>query len=842
MYEWYSKTWGEVVDELHSDDRKGLSLEKISNIRKNNNSSNTFSNTIKSKSYFSILIKQLFQMWSLMLLITSILLFLSKSYVAFIIVFTVYIAAIYIVTSKEYVKEKDLKELERLKPATIRVLRSSKIFRIPAEELVVGDIVFVEKGEIVPQDLRIIESKDLKVKETAITGENYAIEKYGGKIDEKELSLNDMTNILFRSSIIKEGSGTGIVIACGKDTQIEKSMRMVYEEKKDKVLFKKNIFTTINRYSIFSLCIEGLFIVFSLIHHFNVDYIVYWSSVILTASVPILAMGIVIYVSLISIHKLKEQGVHIREISVLDILSKINVFCLDKVGTLTEENFYPETIYTDNKSISINAATLSPNENISTLLGISVICNDLKTSAEINIIKTCEENGIIKTQLERRQRRLMNIPYDSSRKIMTTINKHGRDYRANCKGDVDSILTRCTNIMKDGKEEYLFKQDITNIKKKHIQLSISGKEVMAFAYRDFNYQPTLDENLESNLVFVGLMSFENPVLGEASESLKCISQLEIKPLIITDENKLSASYMQRKLDIEYGPETVLAGVELANAEEDEFKRIIPKANVLSKITASQRTKIVKTFKESGLVTGCTVSKLIHMPTLRTADVGIAIGKQCSVPIKKLADIYVEPSSISALVKAMKNGSKLVNSTYKALDYTFFCAVSSAISIFLMMIFSSKFILLPEQIFIPNLFNVIMGTAAILCDYQNQKEFKKYPLYMTIVDGAIIGTISTVSLIIGLKYSSNFASSLGLILISLSTIVFTYKFNNRKVFGNLKSNGIVILNLLTQISIFIACYPSRINIVKWILLFLIIEVPIVFLHKNNEKRFKFSLFG
>lgn len=837
MYEWYSKTWGEVVDELQSDERKGLSFEKV-NERKKEKKKNSFSKDgreykIRSKSLFKIFTGQILQLWSIMSILTCVLLLVARSNISFAIISILYIVTIYLVVSQNYKKEKDLKELEKLKPATSRVLRGGRILRIPAEQLVVGDIVYVEKGDIIPQDLRLIESAELKVNETAITGEINMAEKYETKIGEKELSLHQMTNILFRSSFVKDGSGTGIVIARENDTEIEKTMRMVYEDKKDKLIFKKNISKMINRYSMFSLAVVVIFLVYSLITNPHVDYIIRGLATILVASVPAEAMIMVLCFSSVVIKRLGVKGVFIKELWVLEVLSKIKVLCIDKIGTFTEENFIPETIFTDGKSIKMQAATLSSNENISRLLNVAILCNNLKTNIEINIIKICEESGMIKTNIERKQRRLLEIPYDSQRKIMTTINKYEKNYRANCSGDVDSILTRCTHIMKDGVEEYISQQDITKIKKNHIKLSINGKEAMAFAYRNFTYAPTLDGNVESNLVFVGIMSFENPILKNTPEAIEKLKLSDVKTVIITNENKLSAAYMQKKMQVTYGQDGVLAGVELTNTTEEEFVRIIEKVDILSKISSFQRTKIVKTYKDLGYTVGCTGSKLIHMPSLRTADIGIGIGKQCSSIIKKVGEVYLEGVGINSLIDTMNQGSNVISSMYKALRYVFYCCMASSLAIISMMIFSKEMVLSPERVLVSNVINGTFGAMAILYAYKENNKSKANKSkagylalgYLILGYPALNGVFGFV---IGSKYDYYLGNSLAYILLSLNTIINTFYFNGGKFFRNIKSNSIVILNFLTQISIFIAFNSKYLYVIKWILLLLLAEISLIFL--------------
>lgn len=679
MSEWCNKGWVEIVKRLDSDSINGLSLKQVEERAKRNKNTNTKSGN--NIGMLNIGIKAIKNLWIIYILGFIILNLVVKNFEIALIFFVILLINLLILTFSRYIEEKRLDKLEKLNPIFCRVIRGGRILRINPKELVIGDIVLVDKGDMVPADMRIIESDGLKVKESAITGESFIVEKYETKIEESELALSEMKNILFKSSSIIEGNGTGIVIATDFDTEIGRIIDLLYKNRDKENYLNVSISMLLNKVSKISLLLFVLIIIVNIILSKPIDYIINQADLVLIGSgIYIIFPSINIFQKILG-KKLLKIGVIFNGLNSIEKFNKISTLIIDKIGFLSENRMIATSISTDDELINVaeGEKLQRVDENIERLFEISLLTCDSKYISnsdiynpihlmEQAIIKVSEDNEYNNGLVNRKFKRVIYIPYDSDRRLITTVNKSGKTFRANIKGALDSILIKCTHIMRNGIEEPITDKDIKKIKSIHMDLLEKGLEVLGFAYRNFSYEPTTDENIESNLVFVGLVSFANPLHEETTSCIEYLEENQINLVITTEENKLSAIASGKMAGLEIKEENIMSGVELENIEEAEIEELVKDLKVFSRVNAEHKKSITQLLKKTSNVIAAAGYKFTDLAYLDICNLSIAISNKCSQMVKEMSDIWMEDSSCISLTNLHKDSKKILDTMEKIIGF------------------------------------------------------------------------------------------------------------------------------------------------------------------------------
>lgn len=388
----------------------------------------------------------------------------------------------------------------------------------------------------------------------------------------------------------------GIVIAVGENTEAFNIISKSSEDGEEKFSLKDRIAKIANKISLIFLILTILAASINYIMGNNIQTIVRNSSILILSYIPITLILIVIFSLFIIIKKMKKEGIVLKNISVIEKFAKASIVFINKTGALSQKTMSVKKIYTNGKFIPLNEETIKIDRefkedlNVIRLLQIGVLCNDtdfkigeiknIKNDyAEIALTEFAMRNGINKNSLEEENNRVFPIPYDTDKRIMTTINRVDGNYRANIKGSLESILSKCTHIMKNGIEMEISEEDINNIKMADMEMSKDSLSVLGFAYRSFNYEPSIKENVESNLVFAGIIGFDNPLKDNWEEAINLSRYLCVYPIIITEDNKLTAYYTGVKLGILRKVSQVISGVEMDNMKEEEIKDNIDKIKI-----------------------------------------------------------------------------------------------------------------------------------------------------------------------------------------------------------------------------------------------------------------------
>jgi len=539
-----------------------------------------------------------------------------------------------------------VKFMQKLNNSTTTVLRDSTERVVKSEELVKGDIVLFSKGSLIAADIRIITAKDIKVDEKNITGENFLKDKFDSKIDSNVSSVEEAKNMLFKGSVIREGEGSGIVVEIGEKTHLGKMFSMLVDSKNNRHTLGKRLEKKVSKFKFifFIIAIAAFFTNMAKGQAVNSLCL----SLFAIEVMPVICIAY-IYTSILR-KELKSKGIDLINMSTLDTINDIEILFLDKVGSVTKEEMVVKKLYVNNRSFTSKDIAYNKEITITRLIETLVLCNDATYNREteessgdlfeVAYLKFADKKMAYKNVLDREYRRIFEVPMDSDKRMITTVNKGQKGCRANSKGNVDAILDRCKYIMIDGLEKEITNEDIDKIKAMDYNFSLEGLITQAVAYRSFSYTPTVEENVENNLVFIGLVAMENPLSDDIHDEIEELKVKGIIPIIFTEDNKITATTLGKKAKLIRSSNRVIAGVEIYSLGKEELIDTISKTRVFSRVNPELKARIVSLFVKDNYKVAASGECLGDLPTLTISKLGIGKGSAPKI-IKNSSDVYIE---------------------------------------------------------------------------------------------------------------------------------------------------------------------------------------------------------
>jgi Ca2+-transporting ATPase len=820
MKQWYGKTMTKVVQILDSDISLGLTENKIKYMRE------TYGENIilkpKIDSVLTLIVDEVKQLWILVSLIFIGMLFYNELHIIAGIVTFLMLISVIVLVNGDYKEEKSLMSIDNLNAPYSHVIRNGKIGKIGCEEMVVGDIVLLEKGTFVPADIRILECEDFKVKEAIVTGEKYEVEKYSMKIEGEVVNLSEIKNMVFKSSVITEGSGVGIVTATGMNTQIGKIVKVLLENKNDNRVFSKISIKVANKVSLITIIASIITLVFTLCKKNGIHEIINALIYIFMAFNPSIFIIMLFLFFYIIFVQFKKKNIYIKNLSAIYFLSKISTIFTKKIGAISENKLIFREVYCDNAIIDIQNQNIEIEDTIERIISIALLCNDAKLFnegkssiekansieglAEYEILKFCNEKFLEKSKLESKQERIFEIPYDSDKKIKTVVNKIEDRYRANVKGVLDSLLNKCTHILINGVEKEIKDTDIEKIINNHIGMSNKAYNVIGFGYRNFNYEPSMDENIESNLVFVGLMGFENPIKESSYEAMEICKEINIRTIIDEEDNKLASFAFGKLIGLTHKKEEILSGIEIDYMSKEEFEKNIEGVSIFSKISTKHKGEIVSSLNSKGHSIASVGDTLTDLEYLSNSYISISTGNECSNVVRKLSSLFLQENDFSEIINLVQHSKKIINYISELCLFLSVVGMSEILITLVSLITRGK---MPFELIGIVYFNLIIVPScglSILLQNRNAKQNTKninykyirmlsiknsfvisgiYLLILPLLDKSIITDIEYISLVIFALYQTIFSV----------TLLYEKHFSKNKV-----SYTLFFINLLQSIFI------------------------------------------
>lgn len=694
MDKYCNNSWAQIVELLNSNVEIGISEKYCELIReqygtnkidlpRGSRLSNHIFNAIKQKSI-------------LIYICITILLFYFRYYLFGSVILLLLLSNLVISIINNVKRDEKIGFLDKLNSVDVLVIRDGIEKIIKSEDLVMGDIVKFTKDSLIPADIRIIKAKEIKVSEKNITGETFYKEKFESKITGVISSLSDMKNILFKGSIIKSGEGIGIVIATGNSTQLGKLLAMLTYASHRKHTFIKNIENQWGKYLLIYFSIITLVGVFFKYLGGNLTNVAI--ALFIIGCCPISIITFITYKCVIK--KFADEDIDIINFSVFNLIKKVNILFLDKIGSISKDEMIVKKIFINDNIISTEKPYVR-DITYDRIIEISLICNNAIYNvsddsgngdlSEIAFLRYAAKKQIYKASIDSKNTRILEIPIDSDKRFLTVVSKVKNRYRANTRGVLDGVLERCTHIMIDGVEKELTNEYRLKIKEIDMNLSIEGLITQGFAYRNFTYEPSKSENIESNMVFVGIIALENPLEDDIENKINTIKDKAMVPILFTEESKLSAITNAKKAKIIRNDNQVVAGIELYTLNKQELKELLSRVRVFCRINPELKSQIIALFIKDGHKVTTTGETLGDLPALNLSNVGIAKGR-ASQMVKKVSDIYIPNNYLNGFFKIRDFAKEFDKNIGRAFNTFYMIVLSELLILMLSMIFGIKGIL------------------------------------------------------------------------------------------------------------------------------------------------------
>ncbi|MDN5277808.1 MAG: P-type Ca2+ transporter type [Clostridiales bacterium] len=614
--------------------------------------------------------------------------------------------------------EQSLEALKKMASPTAKVIRNGMPDVIPASQLVPGDVVVLEAGDFVPADIRLIETSNLKIEEAALTGESVPVEKYSEKLEKEDIPLGDRVNMAYSGSIVTYGRGKGIVVGTGMNTEMGKIAEMIQTGEETVTPLQKRLEVVGKTLGTAALAICGVIFIVGILYGKEIFQMFLTSVSLAVAAIPEGLPAIVTIVLAVGVQRMARRNAIIRKLPAVETLGSATIICSDKTGTLTQNRMTVEQVYYNGQFLNVNKLERQDglDDHLKLLITTGVLCNDTQIVMEGEKKKTIGDPtetalvqlglkvGLDKDILDANMPRVDELPFDSERKLMTTVHKLENGYRVFTKGAPDRLILRCNRILLDGKVVDISDDHLQQIQKANDDMASRALRVLGMAYKDLddlNYADK-EKELENGLIFVGLVGMIDPPRPEAKEAIKICQRAGIKPIMITGDHKITAVAIARQLGILKSDEEAITGVELDRLSDEEFKERVKDFSVYARVSPEHKVRIVKAWQAWGEIVAMTGDGVNDAPALKIADIGAAMGKVGTDVAKEAADMVLTDDNFATIVAAVEEGRIIFANILKAIQYLLSCNVGEILVIFIATMLNWEEPLLPIHILWINL--------------------------------------------------------------------------------------------------------------------------------------------
>ena len=654
---WETLRKEEIFKLLKTDRRSGITKEQVIERRQKYGG-----NKLEDKPKETMFIKFIKQFNDFMIIILILASIVSagisyiqgeNDYIDSIIIIAIVILNAIMGVVQESKAEKSIEALKEMTPPKAKVIRNNITIEINAEELVPGDLIILEAGNYVPADCRLIESHNLKIEESSLTGETEAILKDSDMICKKDIPLGDMLNMAFMSSIVVNGHAKAVVTETGMNTRVGKIANMIIQDEAPETPIQKKLSQVGKILGIVCLAICLIIFVIGLIKNIDPMEMFMTSVGLAVAAIPEGLPAIVTIMLSLGVTKMAKNNSIIRRLPAVETLGSSKVICSDKTGTLTKNEMTVVEVKSNNPEFAIELSTMCTDCDISYKNG-KIEVNGEPT--EVALVQNGLKNNKNKTELYHNMPRINEIPFDSNRKMMTTIHKIGNKYRIITKGAPDVLLNKCQNSI--GEKQKL--------QRENLQMAERALRVIAVAYKDLEYMPSKidSDNIENNLNFVGLVGMIDPPREGVKEAVRTCRRAGIKTVMITGDHIATAKAIAKELNILGAQDKAITGQELDKIPQNKLEKEIANYSVFARVTPEHKVRIVKAWQSTGAVVAMTGDGVNDSPALKNADIGIAMGKNGTDVAKNAADMVLTDDNFVTIVRAVKQGRNIYDKIKK----------------------------------------------------------------------------------------------------------------------------------------------------------------------------------
>lgn len=584
---------------------------------------------------------------------------------AFIIVAVILLNAT-IGTIQESKAEKSLEALKKLSSPVALVRREGLPMEVPAADLVPGDIVLLEAGRIVPADLRLISTVNLKIEESALTGESVPVEKDADFVAAGDVALGDRINMAFLSTHVAYGRGEGIVVATGMKTEIGKIAQLINESIDEMTPLQRRLADLGKVLGILALGLCIALFALAVLQGRDLGEMLLTAISLAVAAIPEGLPAVVTIVLALGVQRMVKVHTIIRKLPAVETLGSVSIVCSDKTGTLTQNKMTVTRIYFDGQELNSDEAAYGPNK---ALLDGMILCTDavakgttrLGDPTELALLDMGIKYGIYKEDLERRTPRINELAFDSARKMMTTVHRREDDSVISyTKGAMDVIIRNCTHIMDHGAIRPITQQDMDNIQEAARKMATLALRVLALSSKEGE-----ETIVESNMTFIGLIGMIDPPRPEAKDAVRIFHGASVTTVMITGDHRDTALAISRELGIAEDDSQCITGDDLNHLSQEELNKIVPNLRVFARVSPEHKVMIVKAYRSHGNIVSMTGDGVNDAPSLKAADIGVAMGITGTDVAKGAADMILTDDNFATIEKAIEEGRIIYNNIRKS---------------------------------------------------------------------------------------------------------------------------------------------------------------------------------
>ena len=852
---WFHKTVEETVAELDTNLQTGLSSGEVGTRQEKYGR-----NELKAKKKKSLIVKFLEQFKDFMIIILIIAAVVSgvvgvlegEGFTDTIIILIVVIVNAIIGVAQESKAEKSLEALQKMSSHIAKVLRNGKLIVIKSEELVPGDIVIIETGDYVPADLRITEAINLKSQESALTGESVPVEKSANAIDDVKVGIGDRINMLFSSSLITYGRGKGIVVETGMDTEVGKIAAIINDTEENQTPLQIKLNKLGKTLGIVALIICAFIFFLGLMQKKEPIHMFMTAVSLAVAAIPEGLAAVSTIVLAIGVQRMVKKNAIIKKLPAVETLGSATVICSDKTGTLTKNQMTVKKVFYNYKLLDIEDA--EQNDDLKKLIYISMFCNDTKISDHNKLTGDPTETALVDMgfaldfgpSIFGSMPRVDEIPFDSERKLMTTVHEYSGKYIVYTKGGVDELLKRCNRCLINGEVLNTLEEYKTDILKNNEIMAKDALRVLAMAYKELDHKPTREEieKLESELIYVGMVGMIDPPREEVKAAIEKCKTAGIKTVMITGDHKITAVAIAKQLGILQDETEALTGIELEHISDEELTKNIRNYAVYARVSPEHKVRIVRAWQKNGEIVAMTGDGVNDAPSLKKADIGCAMGIVGTDVSKEAADVILTDDNFATVVSAVEEGRRIYDNILKAIQFLLSSNVGELIVLFITVLFTpliAKWFgisdisrleaLLPIHILWINLVTDSLPALALAFDPAAEDVMNRKPLKQSkgvftkgitkriLYQGIMIGIITIAAFCIGLgtptapiegltldETKIEIGQTMAFVVLAFSELVHVYNVrdNKRSVFktGILNNKKLLLATLVSGTLMFI----------------------------------------
>lgn len=760
---------------------------------------------------------------------------------------------------QEQKAEKSLEALKKMSAPNAKVRRNGRVQEIDATMVVPGDIVILEAGNYVPADCRLINSYNLKIEESALTGETIPSLKDSSKILKENTAMGDLCNMVFATTIVVNGHGEAIVVETGMNTRVGKIAGMIIEDESPETPIQKKLAEVGKILAIACIIICVLIFVIGIFKKIPIIEMFMTSVGLAVAAIPEGLPAIVTIMLSIGVTKMAKKNSIIRKLPAVETLGSSSVICSDKTGTLTQNKMTVTEIRncfgranSNERKFILELGTMctdTTEERINGKLGF------VGEATEVAISNAAMEEGVSKSFLYDEMKRINDIPFDSKRKMMTTIHKYGNRYRIITKGAPDVLLKRCSNCYSGGQIVPIFsKKD--DINEQNNQMAEKALRVIAVAYKDVEKLPEM-QDVEKDLIFCGLIGMIDPPREGVKEAVRTCRRAGIKTVMITGDHLQTAKAIAKELGILKRGDLAIDGETLERMSQHELEQNIMDYSVFARVSPEHKVRIVKAFQSTGAVVAMTGDGVNDAPALKNADIGIAMGKGGTDVAKNAADMILLDDNFVTIVEAVKQGRNIYDNIKKAIHFLISTNIGEIVTIFFGLVLGIKSPLLAIQLLWINLVTDSLPAIALGLEKEEENIMSRLPRnpkknlfadglwWKIMIEGAMLGMFTLLAFSIGNRlYSVEVGRTMAFLTLGILELVHSFNIKSEEsifkigIFENKYLVGALVLGVILQVIVVVVSPLAQVfslvplTGIQWLytVLIAIAPIPIVEIQK------------